>query len=190
MKNYQFKITLQGVNDPAVWRVITVPGDFTFHQFHQVIQAAFGWEDRHFYEFVDLIKNNTFEITYRHEIEAATTAKKFDATKVLVSQFFSGDIIPLFYIYDFADSWTHFVELEVITFSDEKTAVCLAGEGACPPENCGGASVYHDLKLMIRTDPNNQEIEIFRDAMGMDDTEAFDPDKFYIEEANGRLREI
>lgn len=47
----QFNIKLLNVEDPEVWRQILVPSQFTFHQFHQIIQEAFGWEDSHLYEF-------------------------------------------------------------------------------------------------------------------------------------------
>ena len=47
----QFKIKLLNVEDPEVWRQILVPFQFTFHQFHQIIQEAFGWDDYHLYEF-------------------------------------------------------------------------------------------------------------------------------------------
>ena len=39
------------MEDPEVWRQILVPSQFTFHQFHQIIQVAFGWDDSHLYEF-------------------------------------------------------------------------------------------------------------------------------------------
>jgi hypothetical protein len=30
---------------------VVVPESFTFHRFHKVIQAAFGWSDCHLYQF-------------------------------------------------------------------------------------------------------------------------------------------
>ena len=39
----QFKIQLRSITNPPVWRRLVIPGDFTFHQFHQAIQEAFGW---------------------------------------------------------------------------------------------------------------------------------------------------
>jgi len=48
---YQFKILLKGVSNPKVWRRVVVPANFTFDQFHKVIQMAFGWEFSHLYFF-------------------------------------------------------------------------------------------------------------------------------------------
>ena len=41
---YQFKIALDDV-DPAVWRRIQVPGDYSFLDLHFAIQNAMGWQD-------------------------------------------------------------------------------------------------------------------------------------------------
>src|SRR5665647_1341659 len=48
---YQFKIQLKNVSNPTVWRKIVVPSDYTFEEFHKVIQFAFGWEFSHLFFF-------------------------------------------------------------------------------------------------------------------------------------------
>ncbi len=48
---FQFKIQLLEIKSPAVWRSVLVPGKFTFHDFHRVIQVLFDWYDCHLYEF-------------------------------------------------------------------------------------------------------------------------------------------
>jgi hypothetical protein len=44
------------------------------------------------------------------------------------------------YVYDLGDSWTHEVSVEGIEPPDPEfhSPECLAGERACPPEDCGG----------------------------------------------------
>ena len=49
----QFKIQINGITKPPVWRRVIVPETFTFERFHYVIQAAFGWENCHLYEFYE-----------------------------------------------------------------------------------------------------------------------------------------
>ena len=46
MKFYQLKIELQGLN---VWRRVVVPGDITFYELKQVVDASFGWSSYHEY---------------------------------------------------------------------------------------------------------------------------------------------
>ena len=50
---YLFKIKLKGITKPPVWRKVSVPENFTFLQFHQVIQTIFGWCGYHLFEFKD-----------------------------------------------------------------------------------------------------------------------------------------
>jgi len=51
------------------------------------------------------------------------------------------------YTYDFGDSWHHVIEIEDVADPDTnaRRAMCVAGERACPPENCGGVSGYYHL---------------------------------------------
>jgi hypothetical protein len=47
---YQVKISLHGAR-PPIWRRLRLPASTTLAQLHQVIQAAFGWEDAHLHAF-------------------------------------------------------------------------------------------------------------------------------------------
>ena len=47
----QFKIQICEITKPPVWRRVIVPETFTFERFHYVIQAVFGWDNSHLYEF-------------------------------------------------------------------------------------------------------------------------------------------
>lgn len=50
---FQFKIQIKGITKPPVWRKVSVPANFTFLKFHDVIQTVFGWGDYHLFEFKD-----------------------------------------------------------------------------------------------------------------------------------------
>jgi hypothetical protein len=52
-------------------------------------------------------------------------------------------------IYDFDDNWKHSITLEEISDTKVFVANCIAGKGACPPEDCGDVSGYYNL-LEIR----------------------------------------
>ena len=64
------------------------------------------------------------------------------------------------YVYDFGDNWIHEILLEAINPEEEgsKYPKCLAGERACPPEDCGSVPGYYDL-LEVLNDPENEEYE-------------------------------
>lgn len=47
----RFRVELSTLSEPRIWREIRVPNNITFHKFHKVLQIAFGWSNRHAYEF-------------------------------------------------------------------------------------------------------------------------------------------
>lgn len=51
------------------------------------------------------------------------------------------------YTYDFGDGWEHQVTLEAIKPADASInhPICIAGERACPPEDCGGVVGFEEL---------------------------------------------
>ena len=48
---FHLKIQLKNITQPPVWRRLLVPARFNFWEFHLVIQAAFGWENYHMFQF-------------------------------------------------------------------------------------------------------------------------------------------
>ena len=91
------------------------------------------------------------------------------------------------YEYDFGDGWEHDVVVEntVPVGSEEKRAVYLAGENACPPEDCGGIWGYYEL-LEAVNDPKHEDHEELLDWLG----EGFDPTRFDLEGVNAILRRL
>lgn len=88
------------------------------------------------------------------------------------------------YAYDFGDDWEHTVLVEKSLPPAPGAVVpsCLAGKGACSPEDCGGVRGYAEI-LAIPADPEHPERDERRERLGGDwAAEAFD-----LEEINGRL---
>jgi hypothetical protein len=79
------------------------------------------------------------------------------------------------YLYDFGDYWRHEVLVTAIDRPGEtRDPICLAGERACPPEDCGGRHGYEAFLTAIQ-DPNHEEYEeTLAWAGGHFDPEAFD----------------
>ena len=91
--------------------------------------------------------------------------------------------------YDMGDSWHHTVRLVEIRRYEDKYirfdnigVEVLSGEGACPPEDCGGVSGYEEILRIIK-DPEDYEYERFRSLLGPH----FDPAFFDIRSARRRL---
>jgi Plasmid pRiA4b ORF-3-like protein len=119
------------VADPPVWRRLLVPAAIRLDRLHQVLQAAMGWENYHLHDFSDgRVRCGPPDLELRLKDEREATL---------------GDLIPCTggrarYTCDFGDDWTHELVVEERLAAEPGLAypVCVAGEGACPPEDCGG----------------------------------------------------
>lgn len=89
--------------------------------------------------------------------------------------------------HDFGDGWEHEIKIDKLIKpgSGLTTPVCLAGEFACPPEDCGGPWAYNDMTATL-ADPSSEERARFLDWLGAD----FDPHAFSLDDVNKRLARL
>lgn len=181
---YLFKIKLKGITKPPIWRKVSVPENFTFLQFHEVIQIVFGWYNYHLFEFREKEYQGNFRITIPSEDDFDFETKTYDASKTKLSGFFSENMKKLLYIYDFGDDWVHEITLESVSEEKSNKAYCISGKGTCPPEDCGGIYGYKHLKQVFQEMPESEEAQEFREwlGLGLDDDEAWNPNLFDAEE--------
>lgn len=178
---YQLKITLLGIR-PSIWRRLQVPGDFTLNQLHRALQAALGWTDSHLHLF------QIGDLCYKlpdpdFGLEAEERNERGKRLNKVVP-----DVNTRFrYDYDYGDNWQHEILVEKIFPSDpgETYPVCLIGERACPPEDCGGVEGYQELLRILRN-PRHPEYPVMRLWAG----ERYDPEAFDIESVNRTLRKM
>ena len=153
---YQFKVSLLGI-EPEIWRVMDVPESYTFWDLHVAIQDVMGWLDYHLHAFVPEVLRDLGSVQIG--VPEGPTDDEYVAgwTVPIVRHFFnSGDTAR--YDYDFGDGWSHKVELVAIMLRERavKYPLCIAGERACPPEDCGGVSGYYRL-LKVLAGPHDEE---------------------------------
>jgi hypothetical protein len=151
---YQFKIQLLNVAKPPVWRQIQVSEKITFHELHQIIQLVFGWDDSHLYQFSP--KGYGTHPVISIPLKDDWEQPDFNSMKTKLKKVFTREKQTFNYLYDFGDDWFHKITLEKLVPDDIKCPVCLAGEGACPPEDCGGPWGYEDVKAVL-ADPTHEE---------------------------------
>jgi hypothetical protein len=179
---YQFKITLLG-SKPLIWRRIQVE-NCTLDKLHEHIQTAMGWTNSHLHQFE--IKGEWYGDPELLDDDFGDS-ECVDSTSTLLS-----DILPksskrfaFKYEYDFGDSWEHEVLFEGSPALDSKAKypLCLEGERACPPEDCGGIWGYADFLEAIR-DPQHKEHEDLLSWVGG----RFDPEKFDAKAATKAMK--
>lgn len=178
----QVHISLAGI-EPAIWRTLLVPADWTLDQLHLGIQAAFGWANYHLHEFViGGLRYGDVDILSDGALD--DDARVLDSTQVRLRDF-QGDSIEFDYLYDFGDGWHHLVRLKdsVLLEPAPKFASCIAGARARPPEDVGGISGYERF-LEILADPNDPEYADTKRWCGGH----FNPDWFDLDQINKDLR--
>ena len=174
----QVRITLRYVDDPLVWRQVLIPAAYPLSRVHQVIQAAMGWEDCHLHAFQ--IGKTTYGPDPEEELGYAdeTRARFADVARVRTR---------IVYEYDFGDGWEHELVVEARTVAEDGQTypACLAGEGACPPEDSGGNYGFAELKELL-AGPDSEE----RDEMLEWLDEDYDPARFDLAAANAAVAAI
>lgn len=178
MSIYQLKITLLGTK-PPIWRRILIESNTLLPDLHKILQTTMGWTNSHLHQF---IHGRTF---YAAPSEWDDLGN-IDYSHISIASLLKKEGNNLEYEYDFGDGWRHQILLEKILDKDKKQVypICIAGERACPPEDCGGVWGYQDLLKTIKN-PKSPEYEELMEWIG----DIFDPEEFEIKEVNEMLQE-
>ena len=167
--------------EPKIWRLVAVPDNIMLDELHAVIQGAFGWQDTHLHSF--LIGEKTYTVLNPEWPADDDLDEREVALFDLVRQ---GDTFR--YWYDFGDDWFHAITV-LDEYSPEHVAdwnrpVCLAGEQACPPEDCGGPVGYDQLRTVL-TDSSHPEHSFLKEW-----ADGHDPALFSVQQANALVMAI
>ena len=127
----QIKVWLLGIS-PMVWRRVLVANTCTLRELHGALQVAMGWEGIHLYQFcLRAARYGSWELS------AASPEITLAALQLRKGARFA-------YEYDLNIPWRHEVRIENRMAPEYGKAypVCIGGNGACPPEDCGGPEAY------------------------------------------------
>jgi hypothetical protein len=163
---HQFLVVLAGT-DPLVWRRIQVPERYSFWDLHVAIQDAMGWLDYHLHEFrlLDAAEQAVVSVGIPTD-DDPIDRPVMPGWEVPLSKFFDRrgwHAPPAVYAYDFGDDWQHVLVHEGFESADDTHTYprCVAGEGRCPPEDCGGIHGYAEF-LQIIADPDHRGARVDR----------------------------
>jgi hypothetical protein len=110
--------------DPLIWRQVEVPTSITLKVLHDIIQITIGWFDYHLWEFTVGEQRYGMPMDEDWGTEPRKQAAKVRLRDVLKRKSTAIDSYPRY----------------------------IAGEGAGPPEDCGGIPGFYDL-LKASSDP-------------------------------------
>ena len=154
-----------------------------------------GWYDCHLHEFEIIYPLIDFKVNIgipnEEPIWELTWNKKvLPGWKQKISDYFSKENQSANYIYDFGDNWEHKITLEKILPREKNISypICIKGERACPPEDCGGSYGYEDF-LKIIGDPDDEQHEEMLEWIGGEfDSEHFDPKEVVFDDPAERFK--
>ena len=162
-----------------IWRRLLVPGSVRLAKLHEMFQAAMGWTDSHLHAFT--ISDQRYGMHFDDWPDDEIDEKEATVLQVLRDQ------RRFTYEYDFGDNWQHEVIVEELSRISLglKFAVCIDGQNACPPEDCGGTSGYERMLEAI-SDPDDEEHDSYVEWLGG----PFDATVFNLTVANAALQRL
>jgi hypothetical protein len=178
-KVLSLRLTVVGCT-PRIWRRFLVRESMWLTRLHDCIQVAFDWFDYQTHVFVvdDLKFGNPFR---KDELVIE------DDRDVTLHDLELGSKDRFLYEYHFGEGWQVEVRVEK-TMPVEKGLsypVCLGGERAGPPEDCGGLEAFHDMLACIK-EPNTDLGREWLEWLGPN----YDPSLCEIDKINKALRKL
>ena len=137
---YQLKITLRDIK-PPIWRRVQVK-DCTLARLHDIIQTCMGWDDYHLHEFD--IGGERYGDPRQWRDGFGGDVEVGNEGKVKLGQVVARGVKKFSYVYDMGDNWDHTIQIEKVLPAEAGVRYprCIAGQRACPPEDCGGPWGY------------------------------------------------
>ena len=172
----ELEITLLDI-EPRIWRRFVVCDNITLAELHVIVQVVMGWTDSHLHQFVTRDEKRYASPSPYGDPDWDEQVS--DSQRVRVRDILPAKGAQLLYEYDFGDGWSHLIKVVGILQSEPDAMYprCVAGERACPPEDCGGPYNYPAM-LAALSDPEHPEHEDLAEWIGSEfDSETFDPDK-------------
>ena len=185
-REYHIRIKL---NDAPVkiWRELVVPSNITLELLAYVLLDAMGWKHEHLYQFIG--KHDTYYVNSHQMKEEQdgffaflSRAQYRNSEKTTLEMVLRPKGERMKFEYDFGDSWTHDLWVKAArdyAKGEEPAIRLLKGQGACPPEDCGGVWGYAELleinKKARKTADDKERLEWY------DIPKDYDPDDCDLE---------
>lgn len=152
----RLKVSLDDV-EPKVVRRLEVPLTIRLDRLHLVLQAAFGWENVHLWEFM-AGRDVRFGLPDPDWGDGPLDGRKANLEAAMAK----AGKNRLKYLYDFGDGWEHTIGVEATVPASPGILYprLLQAEGRCPPEDVGGPPGY-SVYLDAMADPRHERHDEF-----------------------------
>ncbi len=176
---YLLEVSLLDIQ-PRIWRKLLVESSITLKKLHDILQDAMGWTDSHLHQFE--VGDATYSIPYDDMFDEMDFV---DERRVKLNGVLPAARSSMNYLYDFGDSWRHKIKVSKVFEPPVPFELpqCVAGEGACPPEDCGGVPGFFEF-VRVMADKTDSEHESMVEWYGAE----YDSKHFDIEHVNRLLQ--
>jgi hypothetical protein len=165
---------------PPIWRQLQVRESMWLSRLHDSIQVAFDWFDyqTHAFNLDDLRFGNPLkreELTIEDDRDVTLADLNLEQRERFT------------YGYHFGEGWQVDLKVEKIGPVEKKAVypLCIGGERAGPPEDCGGIDAFHDMLACIK-EPNTELGREWLEWLGPD----YDPEACDLKKINEGLRKL
>lgn len=190
---YDLRISIRDT-EPEIWRRLLVPETVTVFELHHIIQAAFGWEDRHLFGIRCTDRRGSARVIIGPDSAAEEMDDEPASGVVLADLLDPGrtGAADFEYEYDFGDAWTHDVVVMGAAELRRDSSRCSAGANRGPVEDSGGPHGYARLveALGDPSDGDHDELADWYTFATGEDAKAFEPFAFDVDALNARLEAL
>jgi len=170
------------LQETSVRRKLRVSGRISLDHFHRILQKTLGWWDLYDHSFEQA--GSFWGTSSSGEGETVYQEERSCMLQSLLEE--EDDM--LHYRYDLPEGWHHIIRVDRVLEKDapetRQHPFCLAGKGACPPEDCGGPEGFRMLMASLKADAPQ---DLKEDFAWVGD---YDPDAFSADDVNRELREL
>jgi hypothetical protein len=123
---------------PPIWRRLEIPSTMTLDLVHEVMQAAFDWDDYHLHSFETVCGE------FGPPQASDDWSRDSDEATATLAQVAAAEKAKVVYTYDFGDDWRHDIAVEKIFPASPGVAYprCSGGRRDAPPQDCGRIWAY------------------------------------------------
>ena len=176
---FSLRLTMASCH-PKIWRRLLVRESMWLARPHDSIQVAFDWFDyqTHVFALDDLRLGNPAK---REDLIVE------DDRDVALADLDLETRHQFSYDYHFGEGWQVEIKVEKSGVIEKGVhyPVCLAGERAGPPEDCGGVEAFHDMLACLKA-PQSDLGREWREWLGPD----YDPAACDLEKINRALKKL
>ncbi|KAB1656995.1 plasmid pRiA4b ORF-3 family protein [Pseudoclavibacter sp. CFCC 11306] len=152
-------------HERQIWRRLDLRSDLTLDQVHQILQAAFAWQDTHLHRFAlggSPLSQGVEPFICEYDLEEGDAEGTPEAS-VHLDEALQQPGDRLFYVYDYGDHWQVTLRLERVvelsetpgaSTADAPAATCVDGRRAAPLENTRGLVTAGDPSAFAERAPD------------------------------------